>query len=174
MLLRRYLSLPPIAIRSSAPPEATESEASTPAAEASRRVGAPDLAAMQTYDAKLLAVAPLLMSTDWERVRELLSHEPELPPQLALLYAMAQKECGTHDGSPEDTAIRAMSALLCVPPDHIVATLLAKRLLRKNPAAWRTRKAPPAHISLLLIAVVAAAGAAIGYLIGPGFVLFGG
>ena len=56
-----------------------------------------------------------------------------------------------------------MAALVGVAPDSDTALVLAKRLLRQNPAGWRTKPAPPARFSIPIILVGIALGAAAGW-----------
>jgi hypothetical protein len=122
-------------------------------------------------DPRLAEVEPLFAQGNWQRVCELLGppeRADELPAPLALLYATARKE---HD--PEQAAeanplaIRSMATLLGVPADSQTAVIVAKRILRRNPAAWAVRAAPPAPTRVVLILATVVLGAVIGWLLGP-------
>lgn len=162
-LLRRYLSLPPIRV-SEAPPGEQKPASTVPVA--------PNLDRLKAYDRKLLELEPYLATGNWDKVLETLSAEEELPPQLALVLALAQRERDKGDAHPEQVAIAAMAALLGVPEDNEAAVLLAKRILRRNPVAWQQRRAPRAYVSVLIVLLIAVLGAAVGYLAGPAVPLF--
>ncbi|MBK9001793.1 MAG: hypothetical protein IPM35_39220 [Myxococcales bacterium] len=160
-LLRRFLSLPPIQVTAPPPPDPLiDRNASTLPAPGKT----PNLT---SFDEKLADVEPLLATTNWEGVVEVLSKQETLPPPLALLYAVALKERGAK-GDPEGLAIRSVAALLCVPETSETALVVAKRLLRTNPVTWQTRRAPSAKVSIGIALAVAVLGALIGFLLGPG------
>ncbi len=166
-LLRRYLSLPPIRVSAAPDDEATPGDASAKIAS-----DKPDLDQFRRYDAKLLELEPYLAGGNWDRVLEILEAEKTLPPQLALVLALGQRERDVADAQPERMAITAMAALLGVPEDNEAAVLLAKRILRRNPVAWQRRRAPRAHVSFVIVLVIAILGAAVGYLAGPAVPIF--
>jgi hypothetical protein len=121
-----------------------------------------------SMDPRLIEIEPLLARGDWEGLVKHLG-PPEaagrLPPTLGLLYAVARREAAGENssGDANEMAIRCMAALFGVPPDSETALVLAKRLLRKNPAAWRTRSAPPTKISLLIMTLALLLGAGAGW-----------
>lgn len=158
-LLRRFLSLPPIHI-TSRPPETVDRSASTEPPE-------PTAARARQYDALLAELDPHLGETNWDKVLELLSKHETLPPQLALLYAVAQRERNVA-ADADRVAIAAVAALLSVPAESHAALVVAKRLLRRNPVAWQKRSAPPVRVSIAIALIVALLGALIGFLVGPG------
>jgi hypothetical protein len=126
-----------------------------------------------SMDPRLAEIEPLLARGDWEGLAKHLG-PPEkagtLPPTLGLLYAVARREAAG-DGSSGDAnemAIRCMAALFGVPPESETALVLAKRLLRKNPAAWRTRSAPPTKISAFIMVLALVLGGAAGWYLRPG------
>jgi len=124
-------------------------------------------------DPRLTDLDPLLSSGSWREILKLLG-PPEavqrLPPTLALIYAIAQREsAGDASATPaNELAIRSMAAIFGIPPGSTTALVLAKRLLRQNPAAWRTKPAPPAKFSVLIIAVALALGAGVGWWLSMG------
>lgn len=118
-------------------------------------------------DPRLAELEPLFGRTAWKEIADKLGppeRAAELPPALALIHALALREAageGRAAGANE-LAIRAMAELLGVAPTSATALVLAKRLLRQNPAGWRTRPAPPAKLSLVIILVGVALGVAAG------------
>jgi hypothetical protein len=119
-------------------------------------------------DPRLTDLDPLLSTGSWGEIMKLLG-PPEaverLPPTLALIYAVAQREsAGDASATPANVlAIRSVAAIYGIPAGSVTALVLAKRLLRQNPAAWRSKPAPPAKFSVLIIAVALALGAAVGW-----------
>lgn len=175
-LLRRYLSLPPVRISPRPPPPSSQPvdrAASTAPPSGPESVPAKSApVALADVDVKLAEIEPLLKQTHWGAVADLLSKQETLSPPLALLYAVALRERDTKGRDPERIAIRAVAALLCVPEESETALVVAKRILRRNPVGWQKRPAPSARVSFLIIAIVLLAGAAVGFLLGPGgFVL---
>ena len=121
-----------------------------------------------SVDPRLTDLDPLLSTGSWRAILKLLGPPeavPRLPPTLALIYAVAQREsAGDASATPaNELAIRSMAAIFGVAPGSTTALVLAKRLLRQNPAAWRTKPAPPAKFSVLILAVALALGAAVGW-----------
>jgi hypothetical protein len=118
-------------------------------------------------DPRLAELEPLFGRTAWKEIADKLGPPEQaeaLSPQLALIYALARREAageGSAAGANE-LAIRSMASLLGVAPTSATALVLAKRLLRQNPAGWRTRPAPPAKLSLVIILLGIALGVAAG------------
>lgn len=166
-LVRRFLSLPPIAIAPGPPPSdgvdrhATTIPPSKP----------PSIDDLRGFEQKLAELEPHLAETNWDSVLGVLEAHESLPPQLALLYAIALRERDA-PGDADALAIQAVASLLSVPEDSHAALVLAKRLLRRNPVAWQKRRAPSARVSIVIAIVVAVLGAAIGFLMSPGVPLF--
>ncbi len=125
-------------------------------------------AAPAHVDARFADLEPLFARNAWREIVERLGPADkvaELPPALALIYALAQREAageGSAAGATE-LAIKSMAALVGVAADSDTALVLAKRLLRQNPAGWRTKPAPPARLSVLIILAGIALGAAVGW-----------
>jgi hypothetical protein len=90
-----------------------------------------------------------------------------LPPTLGLLCALAHHETDDPElgQAANEVAIRCMASLFGIPGDSPIPLVLAKRLLRKNPVAWRARPAPPAKTSFLIVAATLVIGSAIGWLL---------
>lgn len=160
-LLRRYLSLPPISIVALQPSEDEVDRRASTLPPSSRP---PSVADMKSFDKILVELEPHLEATNWEKVREILGAYETLPPQLALLYAIAQRERDVK-GDADALATRSIAALLCIPEDSHAALVIAKRLLRRNPVGWQQRKAPSAKISVTIAIAVALLGALAGYLL---------
>ncbi|MBK7584298.1 MAG: hypothetical protein IPI67_29355 [Myxococcales bacterium] len=165
VLLRRFLSLPPISIEVDPATEPrVDRKASTLPAPAGH-------AAFASFDEKIKEVEPMLAATNWDAIIGALEKHSTLPPPLALLYAVALKERQAA-GNPERMAISAVAALLCVPETSETALVVAKRLLRANPVTWKQRRAPSTRTSIGIALLVAAVGAILGYLVSPGTPLF--
>ena len=124
-------------------------------------------------DPRFVDLDPLFARNAWREIVERLGppeKASELPPALGLVFALAQREAageGSAAGATE-LAIRSMAALVGVAPGSNTALVLAKRLLRQNPAGWRTKPAPPARFSVAIIVVGIVAGAAVGWFVSLG------
>jgi hypothetical protein len=173
---------PPKVAESAPPPPPTAAAPPPPSAAPPRPSANPQGARAQVLpkplDPKLLAaVEPLLHQGNWRELRKLLATESAdprgLPPALSLLYAIALKE-DTHPIGAESEAkpaqsdalgIRAMSQLLAVPEQSVMAMVIGKRALRRRPLDWNQK--PPTRVSLLLVTAALLAGAFIGLLFHP-------
>jgi hypothetical protein len=126
------------------------------------------ISVVTSADPRLAELDPLLSRGSWREILALLG-PPEaiekLPPTLALIHAIAQRESsGEQSATPaNELAIRSMAAIYGISPTSTTALVLAKRLLRQNPAAWRTKPAPPAKFSVLIIVVAVALGLGAGW-----------
>ena len=125
-------------------------------------------AVVTIVDPRLEAIEPLLASSRWEEICARLGPPDQagkLPPTLGLIYALARREMAGEAGSTQanELAIRCMAGLFGVPAESSTALVLGKRLLRRNPAAWRSTPAPPAKISTLIILVAIVLGCAVGW-----------
>ena len=104
----------------------------------------------------------------------------KLPPNLGLIYAIARKELETDKDKetkkikeheePHQVAIRCIAGLYGISPDSPIAIVLGKRIIRANPVSWQKKKAPPAPISFLIVALGLLLGAGIGWLLSFGSV----
>jgi hypothetical protein len=118
-------------------------------------------------DPRFAELEPLFARNAWKDIAERLGppeKAADLPPALALVFALAQREAageGSAAGATE-LAIKSMAALVGVPPGSDTALVLAKRLRRQHPAGWRARAAPPARFSAAIIVIGILAGAAVG------------
>ena len=124
-------------------------------------------------DPRFAELEPLFARTAWREIAERLGPPEkagELPPALALIHALARREAAGEQSAGDATkvAIAAMASLLGVPAHSEAALVLAKRLLRQNPAGWRTKPAPPARFSILIIVLGLAIGAAVGWFVSLG------
>ncbi|MFT3768534.1 MAG: hypothetical protein QM820_24065 [Minicystis sp.] len=118
-------------------------------------------------DPRFAELEPLFDRSAWKDIADRLGppeKAAELPPALALVYALARREAAGDEVARGATelAIKSMAALLGVAPDSATALVLAKRLLRQNPASWRTRPAPPARLSVAIVLLGVAVGVAVG------------
>jgi hypothetical protein len=114
-------------------------------------------------DVRLLEIEPLLARSDWKGILARLGPPEkagELPATLGLIYALAQREdAGDLSATPANVlAIRCMAALYGVAADSATALVLAKRLLRQNPASWRTAPAPSAKYTIIVIVIAIVLG----------------
>lgn len=123
----------------------------------------------------LQAAEALMLQARWAELRTLLTNNAkdpaQLPPALALAYAIALKE----DTNADDThkpalnadsfGIRVMSQLLALPEQSALVVLIAKRLLRRRPLDWNQK--PPGRVSALLVISALLVGAMVGLLVYP-------
>jgi hypothetical protein len=128
----------------------------------------PAVAPADPVDARFAELEPLFARSAWREIVACLGPADEvakLPPALGLIYALAQREAAGEDRAAGATelAIRSMAVLVGVAPGSATALVLAKRLLRQNPAGWRTKPAPRARFSVLIIVVGVVVGAAVGW-----------
>lgn len=138
-----------------------------------------------SQDPRIAELEPMVATANWEAVLKTLGPKQDagkLPPNLGLLYALAYKEHHiekeaaskkSHEKDDYDAnavAIRCMAGLFGVQPDSGIALVLGKRLIRSNPVAWQKKKAPPAPISILIVALGLAIGAGIGWLLSFGYI----
>ncbi len=127
-----------------------------------------DRAVVTIGDPRLEALEPLLASAKWSEICAQLGPADQagkLPPTLGLVYALARSESAAASdkgaSAAHEMSIRCMAALFSVPAGSPIALVLAKRLLRKNPAAWRTKPAPKTSVSILIMVIALLIGAAI-------------
>lgn len=118
-------------------------------------------------DPRLAEIEALVDRSAWKDIADKLdpaAKAGDLPPALALLHALALRETAGDEAAPRATevAIRSMAALLGVAPESPAALVLAKRVLRKNPASWRTRPAPSTRLSVALVVLAIVVGVAAG------------
>lgn len=154
-----------------------------PAESGTARVSAPEeidaapasgrISIVTSGDPRLAELDPLLASSSWREIMRILGPPEQvekLPPTLALIYAVAQREsAGNASATPaNELAIRSMAAIYGIAPGSTTALVLAKRLLRQNPATWRTKPAPPARLSVLIIGVAVALGLGVGWWLSTG------
>lgn len=118
---------------------------------------------------KLAQLEPMVAGSHWRRVREAiephLEDENGLPPELALLYALASHELGDDEVDGIRLAIDAMAVLVGAPCESPITVLLAKRLLRRGRPGIGRRPAPRWPLSLLIAVLGIALGAAVGWLV---------
>lgn len=127
---------------------------------------------VMSADPRLDALERRMGDNDWGGIAsELGSLEDagRLPPNLGLAVALAHHELQT-EGNQEAVAIgvRCMAALLGVPETSRTASLLGRRLFRKNPVRFRERPAPPARISVIIVLVTLLLGGGVGWLMSGG------
>jgi hypothetical protein len=131
--------------------------------------------------ALLESAAPLLEQGRWHDLRTLLADDntaaANLPPALALLYAVALKEEQSHvkqskhdpfagqAGAAEAIAISVVQKLFELPEPGVISVMIAKRLLRKRPLDWKQK--PPKRVSAMLVGSALLLGALVGFLLHP-------
>lgn len=143
------------------PPDSTRGK--EPEAPPAQREAKPE----ETQDPRLSALEPLLARGAWSDILGMLGPKDKvgfLPPTLGLIYAVAEREVGPAESATaaNEMAIRCVAGLLGVSATSEIALVLGKRLVRKNPAAWRARPAPPARVSIPIVIVGLLLGAAVG------------
>jgi hypothetical protein len=171
-------------------PEPKEEEPEPPAPSSRRRPERREMpkpaegsSVVTSLDPRITEIEPHVASGNWEAVRKLLGSTEDagkLPPNLGLIYALAHKESVTDKvpGKTEDpydpnlVAIRCMAGVCGLPVESPIAVVLGKRIIRSNPVAWQKKKAPPAPISILIVALGLLLGAGIGWLLSFGYVTF--
>jgi|GEM_PF-5301868 len=143
---------------------------------------APPKPALNVEERALLeAAGPLLEQSRWRDLRLLLAPDnagaQDLPPVLALLYAVALKEeqqrskHSKHDpftgqaGAAEAIAISVVQKLFELPEASVISVMIAKRLLRRRPLDWKQK--PPARVSAMLVGSALLLGALVGFLLHP-------
>ncbi|MBI4704426.1 MAG: hypothetical protein HY744_25265 [Deltaproteobacteria bacterium] len=142
---------------------------SAPEPEPCSTTAASEDAESQTILAK---IEPLVQKGDWEGVCGLLGppeRAEKLPAKLALLYAAARAEAGGAESMTDANfmAIRSVAALLGVSPESRTALVVAKRIMRRSPAAWGRRPAPKAPLRMALVIIALTLGIVGGWLAGP-------
>ena len=145
------------------------------------RAAAPEPTLSVHERALLEAAGPLLEQSRWRDLRLLLAADnasaANLPPVLALLYAIALKEDqaqakqSKHDpfsaqaGAAEAIAISVVQKLFELPEASVISVMIAKRLLRRRPLDWKQK--PPARVSAMLVGSALLLGALVGFLLHP-------
>jgi len=131
---------------------------------------APVPAPVTSEDPRITEIEPLVKGNDWRGVARVLGEldaTGKLPPNLGLVAAVAHNE--TSKDANDDAralAIRCTASLLGMKEDSEVVRVLARRLLRKNPASelrLRERPAPPAKTSALIVLAMLVVGGGLGW-----------
>lgn len=145
-------------------------EAAPEAAKAAPAPAAPGPAPV--VDPRLAEVERAAAMGDWGavlRLAQTIEDAEKLAPNLALVWALARKETLPPDDRTASAvtklAVRSAASLLGVAEKSDLALLIAKRLLRKNPASWRQAPAPSTGISIFIMIVALVVGSAIGLLL---------
>jgi hypothetical protein len=153
----------------SSPESASLVTAAAPQHEAPVAAPPPDAAPAPVTDPKvLLAEVELLIQRGaWSDVAARLGpleRAATLPPLLGLVYAVAAIEAAGEAGSSGAApfGVRCAAAAFGLAHDNPIAIVIAKRLLRRNPAAWKVKPAPPAWVSGLIMAAAVIVGTAVG------------
>jgi len=124
-------------------------------------------------ESRLLPLERMINDNDWRAVREELGpieSAGSLPPNLALLAAIAHRETSEESGQKAiAVGVQATAKLLAVAEDGAIAGVVARRLLRTNPVRFRDRKAPAASVSLLIVLVTLVLGGTLGWLLSGGW-----
>lgn len=127
----------------------------------------------QASDAKpvvsehLAQVERLVGANQWAGVCALLAPErdaaEQLPPSLALIYAVALKESDPTTRDADRRAIQAVANLLGIPHGSALALVLGKRLTRRR--HWGETPAPSKAVSAFVLVGGLAIGGLIGWMI---------
>jgi hypothetical protein len=142
----------------------------------------PPKPALTVHERALLdAAGPLLEQSRWRDLRLLLAADNmsavNLPPVLALLYAVALKEeqlqsrHSKHDpfagqaGAAESLATSVVQKLCGLQEPSVVSVMIAKRLLHRSPLDWKQK--PPVSVSAMLVGSALLLGALVGFLLHP-------
>jgi hypothetical protein len=158
-----------------APPKPEVHEAApplAPAAPAGPAAPGPH-AVVSNEDARVAPLERRIQDNDWRGISmDLgpLSEAGKLPPNLGLLAALAHHEVAL-EGSHEAivVGVRCVASLLRLPEDSAIAGVVARRMFRKNPVKFSERKAPPARVSILIVAVTLLLGGTVGWLMSGGW-----
>lgn len=145
---------------------------SAPASPAVVAPATADIAAAPKPTGIAAEIEPLVARNDWKAVADALGpleQAAELPPGLALVAAVAHNEISKESNDAmRELALVSTATLLGMRVDSDVVRVLSRRLLRKNPVGFRQRPAPPARVSLLIVFVVLALGAGVGWFLSSG------
>ena len=111
-------------------------------------------------------VERLVDEGNWEGICAMLGPSDkaaELPPHLAIVYALARAESNPEDASVVEIAIRSTERAHGLPEGSPIARVIAKRLLRRSPREWRKRSAPRGYISILIVCLTLVLGGGGGF-----------
>lgn len=118
-------------------------------------------------DDRLAQIERLVGRNQWAEVCALLAPEPnaveQLPPTLALVYAVALKESSPDTRDADRRAIGAIADILGIARESSLALVLGKRLTRRR--NWGETPAPSKAVSAVVIVGGLAIGALVGWLI---------
>ncbi|MBK9262413.1 MAG: hypothetical protein IPM54_21745 [Polyangiaceae bacterium] len=136
--------------------------------------GAMGLSAMNdTY--RLEVLGQLVSMGDWDGVLRTLGvgDDPsKLPPNVGLLWAIARREKMNPDdpnvAAVTAVATRCAAAILGVNEQNSIATVLAKRVLRRNPMSWAKTPAPSPWVSAFIMVAALVVGSGIGWILSGG------
>ena len=130
-------------------------------------------------DPRLEELETMIGRGDWGAIAAKLGpfeNAGTLPPQLGLIYAIAENEVQllprggrVEANNTTDLALRCVASMCNVPEQSGFALVIAKRLLRKNPTTFRgpvTVLPAPKSTSPLLLLAMLVVGAAVGWLVG--------
>ncbi len=117
----------------------------------------------------------LVSMGDWDGILRTLGagEDPsKLPPNLGLLWAIARREKLNPD-DPKVAEVTAMAtrctaAVLGLHETNSIAPMLAKRILRRNPASWTKAPAPSAWVSAFIMIAALVVGSGIGWILSGG------
>lgn len=132
----------------------------------------PSSRSVTSDDPRVADVEQLIVLNDWRAIASKLGGMDQagnLPPNLGLVAAVAHSELAKDaDQAARDLAFRCAAGVLGMPADSEIVRVLVRRLLRKNPVTFRERPAPPARVSALIVTIVLALGASIGWFLSSG------
>lgn len=118
-------------------------------------------------DDRLAQIERLVGRNQWAEVCALLAPEPnaveQLPPTLALVYAVALKESSPDTRDADRRAIGAIADILGIARESSLALVLGKRLTRRR--NWGETPAPSKAVSAFVVAGGLTIGALVGWLI---------
>ncbi len=136
------------------------------------------IAEVTVLDPRLEELEPMIGRGDWGAIAAKLGpfdNAGALPPQLGLIYAIAENEVQliprggrAETNNATDLALRCVASMCNVPEQSGFALVIAKRLLRKNPTTLRGQVVVPAarkSPSPVLLIVMLVVGAALGWFV---------
>lgn len=124
---------------------------------------------------RLEVLGQLVSMGDWDGVLRTLGvgDDPsKLPPNVGLLWAIARREKMNPDdpnvAAVTAVATRCAAAILGVNEQNSIATVLAKRVLRRNPMSWAKTPAPSPWVSAFIMVAALVVGSGIGWILSGG------
>jgi len=123
-------------------------------------------------DLRVAALEKRIQDNDWQGIVKDFGNLEEigrLPPNLGLLAALAHHEASEEgDQAAVEVGVRCVAGILALPESSAIAGVVTRRLFRRNPTRFHERKAPAAHVSLIIILVALVLGGTVGWVLTGG------